>query len=291
MNVHHLELFYYVAKHGGISQAVRNIPYGIQQPAISHQIRSLEEDLGQILFHRRPFELTPAGKELYDLSRSFFDQLEPLAVKLRGGPAQHLRIGASSIVLKSYLPTILKKLKKSHPRLRFTLYQLLQPQIDFLLEKHEIDIGITVLESSRHSRIKQLKLIELPMGLLVPKSSSIKTAKDLFERDVIQEPLIAFSKEEPLTRIFQQALAKRDIDWPVEIEANGMELIETYVSNEFGIGISVKIPESEPGKNLRFIPLNDFPKISIGILWQGKLSSVGQELVNEAKNIVPKVQS
>ena len=37
MNVHHLELFYYVARHGGISQAVRHIPYGIQQPAVSGQ--------------------------------------------------------------------------------------------------------------------------------------------------------------------------------------------------------------------------------------------------------------
>ena len=37
MNIHHLELFYYVARHGGISEAVRNMPYGIQQPAISGQ--------------------------------------------------------------------------------------------------------------------------------------------------------------------------------------------------------------------------------------------------------------
>ena len=43
MNVHHLELFYYVAKHGGIMPAVRNIPYGIQQPAVSSQIAHLEE--------------------------------------------------------------------------------------------------------------------------------------------------------------------------------------------------------------------------------------------------------
>ena len=35
MNIHHLELFYYVARYGGITEAVRNIPYGIQQPAVS----------------------------------------------------------------------------------------------------------------------------------------------------------------------------------------------------------------------------------------------------------------
>ena len=46
MNVHHLELFYYVAKHEGITAAVRKMPYGIQQPAVSGQILQLERDLG-----------------------------------------------------------------------------------------------------------------------------------------------------------------------------------------------------------------------------------------------------
>jgi len=62
MNVHHLELFYYVAKHGGISAAVRAIPYGIQQPAVSGQMGKLEQELDVKLFERSPFRLTPAGE-------------------------------------------------------------------------------------------------------------------------------------------------------------------------------------------------------------------------------------
>ena len=58
MNIHHLELFYYVAKHEGISGAVRNMPYGIQQPAVSAQVIQLENDLGITLFQRRPFEFS-----------------------------------------------------------------------------------------------------------------------------------------------------------------------------------------------------------------------------------------
>ena len=56
MNIHHLELFYYVARHGGITEAVRNIPYGIQQPAVSGQVVApdLPEPglVGECLFHR-----------------------------------------------------------------------------------------------------------------------------------------------------------------------------------------------------------------------------------------------
>ncbi|HWB61047.1 MAG TPA: LysR family transcriptional regulator, partial [Chthoniobacteraceae bacterium] len=84
MNVHHLELFYYVAKHGGISEAVRKMPYGIQQPAISAQILQLEESLNLILFQRRPFQLTPAGRELYEFVEPFFGRLDETARRLLG---------------------------------------------------------------------------------------------------------------------------------------------------------------------------------------------------------------
>ena len=78
MNIHYLELFYYVAKHGGISEAVRNMPYGIQQPAVSGQIIQLEQFLGVKLFQRRPFALTPPGEELFAFVRLFFDNLEAM---------------------------------------------------------------------------------------------------------------------------------------------------------------------------------------------------------------------
>src|SRR5216117_4022535 len=76
MNIHHLELFYFVAKHGGIAAAVRNIPYGIQQPAVSGQIAKLEESLGTKLFQRRPFALSPTGTELFEFIRPFFENID-----------------------------------------------------------------------------------------------------------------------------------------------------------------------------------------------------------------------
>ena len=79
MNIHHLELFYYVARHGGITEAVRNIPYGIQQPAVSGQVAQLEEFLGVVLFQRRPFALSTAGEKLYKFITPFFSNLEAIA--------------------------------------------------------------------------------------------------------------------------------------------------------------------------------------------------------------------
>ena len=88
MNVHHLELFYYVAKHGGISEAVRKMPYGIQQPAVSGQILQLEETLGIKLFQRRPFSLTPSGRELFQFIEPFFGRIDDTGARLRGEISQ-----------------------------------------------------------------------------------------------------------------------------------------------------------------------------------------------------------
>ena len=90
MNIHHLELFYYVARHGGITEAVRNIPYGIQQPAVSGQVAQLEEYLGVTLFQRRPFAVTPAGRKLYQFIEPFFAHLDRVAGELQGGKVRHI---------------------------------------------------------------------------------------------------------------------------------------------------------------------------------------------------------
>src|SRR5260370_31519076 len=99
MNIHHLELFYYVARHGGIGPAVRNMPYGIQQPAVSGQIARLEESLGTKLFNRRPFALLPPGVELYEFTRPFFYEIDHVVEAIRCGSAQLLQGAASSIFL------------------------------------------------------------------------------------------------------------------------------------------------------------------------------------------------
>ena len=121
MNIRHLELFYFVAKHGGIAAAVRNIPYGIQQPAVSGQIAKLEESLGTKLFQRRPFALSPGGTELFEFIRPFFENIDVVAERLRQSSSPQLRIAAPAIVLHDYLPQILQRVRAKFPAFRLYL--------------------------------------------------------------------------------------------------------------------------------------------------------------------------
>ncbi len=283
MNIHHLELFYYVARHGGIMEAVRNIPYGIQQPAVSGQVAQLEEYLGVTLFQRRPFALSPAGKKLYQFIEPFFANVDSVATELQGGKARAMRIGASAIVLRDHLPNFLRNVWKKYPNLKIALREGYQAELETMLQGEQIDLAVTVIEKKSSPGIQSLAMIELQLALLVEKSSPITSAEQLWARDKIEEPLICLPSPERICKNFQQGLNKIGVDWFPSIEASSIDLIETYVASSFGIGVSVRVPKSETPPNIRVLPLpaEHFAPVIMGALWRGRPSSLVQAFINE----------
>jgi len=274
MNIHHLELFYYVAKHGGISEAVRNMPYGIQQPAISGQVIQLEEFLGTTLFHRRPFSLTPPGKELYEFVKPFFENLTPMAEKLRGGISQHLSIAASETVLRDFLPEMLQELRTKFPKLKVTLREGYHPQVLSWLLEQEIDLSIGLLGGKPPAGVNAMPLFKLPMVLLVPKSSKLQSAEELWHQDRIEQSLITVPSNEPIRRAFQEGLARRTVDWLGGIEVSSVEMVQTYVANGYGFGVTVHLPRLKLNPKVRPVPLEGFDELTFGVLWQGRRTPV-----------------
>lgn len=291
MNIHHLELFFYVAKHRGISEAVRNMPYGIQQPAVSAQIIQLEEFLGTTLFHRRPFSLTPAGEELFGFIRPFFENLQPLAEKLRSGGAQHIRIGASEVVLRDHLPPVLQEVRKQIPNLKVTLREGYQPELETCIRNRELDMAITLLEGKPPPGAHAIPLFKLPLVLLVKKECSVHSLKQLWTQDPIKETLISLPTQESIYRNFQQGLQKLKVDWFSGIEVSTVELVETYVANGYGIGLSIAIPRAELRPDLRALPLEDFEPVSFGVLWQGQETPVMRAILGAIQSAAELVRS
>ena len=283
MNIHHLELFYYVAKHDGIAGAVRNMPYGIQQPAVSAQVIQLENNLGVQLFQRRPFELLPAGVELFAFVQPFFEKLDSVGETIRGGTAQTIRIGASGVVFREHLPEVLAAAKDDFPALRPILRVGIQPEIEKWLLEGEIDLGVTVIDTKPPAELKHDKLLELSMVLVVHSRTKLKSAAAILGQDRIEQTLISLPNNEGISRTFQKELAKRKIDWPSGMEMNSLDLIDNYVSSGFGIGLSLKLPQAKRTSGVKLLPLNDFPNVGIGALWRGQLAPLGKSLVGHLK--------
>ena len=294
LNVHHLELFYYVAKHRGITQAVRKMPWGIQQPAVSGQIKQLEESLGDTkLFHRRPFALTPAGAELYDFVAPFFSGLDQVEERLRGEGNEHLRLAASAAVMTSHLPEVLTIVRKQFPGLRLTLKETKTSEIESVLQKQEADIAITTLQKNTAPGIRSIKLLELPLLLLSPTNDQpfetfAQIRKTAAPDGIVKRPLISLAANDLLTRNFQQGLARREIQWETTVEISDLPLMPTYVTGGFGCAVTLEIPHwpTPSGVTSLRLPKKDFRPLVIGILHTGNLKPVAQHFIDVAKNYV-----
>lgn len=283
MNVHHLELFYYVAKYGGISAAVRRIPYGIQQPAVSGQMSALEENSGARLFERTPFRLTPAGEKLFEHVRPFFEGLDGVAAQLRGDAKPELRIGASELVLRDHIPAVMQRVRARHPRLRLNLRSGYQAQLETWLRDGLIDLAIGPVAARTPVRLRQLRLAWVPLVLLVHRQWPLKDAADLWARGKITEPLVGLPAGTSVMQNFQKGLQRRGVKWAQTVEATSIELVTSYVANGEGHGVSLAIPGASKHREVRALPLEGFAPMTMGLLWRGEPSELVRAAILEVQ--------
>lgn len=286
MNVHHLELFYYVARHKGVSAAARHMPYGIQQPAISAQILQLEDSLGTTLFHRRPFKLTQEGEILFQHISPFFKGLDDLGDRLRGGKEKRIRIATPEIVQRDYLPALMLRMKKRVPDFQFTLASGRIEEIEQMLLQQEIDLGFATLNSKRTDDLRTRQLLAMPLVLLVSKDSRYKKAEDIMCRDRISVPLVSLPATDTVSRLFQEGLRKRKLDWFPTLEVSSLDIVSRYAAEGFGVGLSVAAPKSISSDVVRALPLDGFPMVEFGAMWLGKLSPTAEILLEEAEAVL-----
>ncbi|MCW1923749.1 LysR family transcriptional regulator [Luteolibacter arcticus] len=273
-NLHHLELFYHVALNGGITAASRSMPYGIQQPAISGQITLLENDLGVRLFQRRPFKLTPEGRELYEFLTPFFSALPDMAAKIAGKASRRLRLAAPATIIRRHLPDVLASVRKARPDLELSLVDADQRAAFALLEAEQVDLAVCELEGRAPAGIRTEVLISMPLLLLLPEAYQI--ARSGMHGMAVDLPLIRPPADAAMTRLFARALAKAKLDWPSRIEVNSLELVHAYVAGGFGAGLSVKAPGIVTPKGTRAWQIPECPELTIAAAWRGKLSPLAE---------------
>ncbi|MGJ8632751.1 MAG: LysR family transcriptional regulator [Luteolibacter sp.] len=288
-NLHHLELFYHVARAGGITAAVRTMPYGIQQPAVSGQISQLETELGVRLFQRRPFSLTSAGRELFEFAAPFFGGLGNITEKLGSSATKHIRLAAPTTVIREHLPPVLEQVRKAQPNLELSLTEAGQNICISLLEREEIDLAITELEGSPPTGMRSEILLSLPLILLLPPG--LKPPKKGIRELAETHPLIRPPQTTPVAKLFGKGLNRKNIRWPARIEISSIEVINTYVAKGFGIGLSLKIPGTKPPKGVTEFPLNGFPQLKIAALWRGKPAPLTTAILDGLRQRVKSTKS
>ncbi len=145
LNLHQLATFQVVAKHCSYVRAAEELHFS--QPAVSAQIRQLEETLGVKLFDQigRKTHLTQAGEELYRYSQRIFSVIEETWETMEALRSPHygrLSVGADTTVGTYVIPDLLGKFHRSYPEVEITLEVVNRSTLVDALLNNRVDLSV-----------------------------------------------------------------------------------------------------------------------------------------------------
>ena len=175
MEFRQLSYFIAVVETGSISAASRQVH--VAQPALTRQIRLLEEDLETRLFdrHARGVRLTVAGQALYEEAQELLDRRTRLRARLVSlGQGLTGRVSLGVTVTHLWVPEVaglLGRYRDHYPQVAFEVFPLLSgPQLDRLREG-SLDAGILYLDSAEQPGLETRLLQHDHLVLAVPAAS------------------------------------------------------------------------------------------------------------------------
>jgi DNA-binding transcriptional LysR family regulator len=243
MTLTQLEIFSLVAELRGFTLAAHRL--GISQSAVSHAMKSLEQELGVELLrrHQSSVELSDIGEQLLLRARAMLglaNTLRQEAADARGMKSGTLRIGSfgptSSIKL---LPAILRRYREAHPGIEVHIDEGPDRQVTQWLEERRIDIGFVVLPQERFDTFA---LIEDQMVALLPAGHPLAARSALTLKDLCDAPFVLTEagSSELVSRLFMAARLQPNIRYRCS------QLLSTLDTVSRGDGITIVAESSLP---------------------------------------------
>jgi len=215
----------------------------LTQPAVSLQIKALEEELGVQVFDRAGAQitLTQAGTILLRYARqvnSLFVQVEREIVALTGDHAGQLALGASTTIAQYVLPRLLGEFCKEHPRVHPTLISGNTEHIVDAVEKQKIELGF--IEGPARSRaVKTKPFLEDDLLLIVPAAHEWAELESISSAEIASAPLLMRERGSGTRRVVEMALERQGLKQKslrIMMELDSTEAIKSAVEAGLGVG-------------------------------------------------------
>jgi aminoethylphosphonate catabolism LysR family transcriptional regulator len=280
-----LRAFHNVAVHGGFSRAAEVLC--LTQPAISDQVKKLEEEYDVLLFDRKKKQVTVTafGKQLLEITHRMFDiehQAHELLSESRALGAGTLRIMADSA---HHLRPILGPFRKKYPGIFISVGTGNTKEIVDKLFSYEADVGVLgEIPKSRDFEI--VNLSSTPIIAFVAKGHMLESAKSVSLEELSLQPLVLREPGSKTRQKLEEIAKVAKVTLNATIEAEGREAVREIVASGAGVGI---VSEAEFGHDERLVkilisggkPLMDEALICLKERSKGKLVSAFMKLAKE----------
>ena len=228
----------------------------IAQPALSQQIRRLEEEVGVGLVERttRRVALTEAGELLVVRARRILAELEAARSEmegLRGVDVGHVTIGANHTMGPIDLSLALAEFHALHPNVALTVREQASEESAELLRVDELDLAfLSVTERVEAHELGLHQLISEELMVLLPRDHALAGREELRMVDLASEQFISFRQGARLRELLFAAGRDAQFEPRVTLESNEPQRIRTLVSRGLGVAIVPRSDAMAPGADV-----------------------------------------
>mgnify|MGYP002387398988 FL=1 len=248
-----LQVFHTVARLLSFTKAAETLH--MTQPAVTFQVRQLEEYFNTRLFDRthNRISLTDAGKKVFEYADRIFDlysEMENAVSEITGEISGALTIGASTTIAEYMLPTLLGDFKENHPDVAIHLKVSNSEGVVSMVENNTIDLGVVEAPVANKNLVvescKRDKLVAI-----VPPSHPLAKLGSVTFAHLIQYPFICREEGSGTREVindYLDELSNCDAGIKIAMELGSPEAVKGAV--EAGMGVSV-VSQATIQKELR----------------------------------------
>lgn len=242
MELRPLRSFIAAAEDGNISRAAQRL--NLTQPALSRQIKGLEDDLGVTLLERgaHSFSLTPAGELLLREGRTLLERADALEQRVRASAkAQTIRVGYSPSLTAGILSPAIEAFTQVHPKARVELSDLSSNEMIEALQKGTLDVIVTAPPSKDVPDIAWITVQQQAWRVAVPPQHPLISKDTLTPQDLHEQKLVVYTQRDypdywsALSNWFKQ----QGINARIASECDGVTSLISAV--EAGLGIALVV--------------------------------------------------
>ncbi|HWP83981.1 MAG TPA: LysR substrate-binding domain-containing protein, partial [Terriglobia bacterium] len=238
MELDQITAFLEVARQQSFSRAAEKLYR--TQPAISAQIRALEQECGQKLFDRlgRRIFLTRAGEVLFEYGEKLVELHRETLQRVReahGSAAGNLVVGANEATCLYVLPQVFAEFKRKHPQVGISIYRNFSHKILQKMAENQVDLGIVTLPV-RQNNLKVIPFFEDELWVVMPPTHKLAKRASVKLEDLVGEPLI-FPKGGHTRELLEKLFRKHRDRLQISMELASVETIKKFVA--VGLGISL----------------------------------------------------
>ncbi len=192
MNIRDLKYIVAVAEHRHFSRAAAACH--VSQPALSGQIRKLEEHLGVPLFERsrKAVKITSAGEQIIAHAKAALasvDLMEQTANSMMDPLAGELRVGMIPTIGPYLTPYLLPALARRLPNVRLRLKEDITPSLERELIEGTIDAAILATDAE-DARLTEIALYDEPFWIALPHGHALADDEEIDVRDIAVEEFL-----------------------------------------------------------------------------------------------------